>query len=254
MSEITRNEYTIQNSFEFGKEIITQDSSLYMGSLDVESLFTSIPLDETIEICSELLFKNKETIANFNKDDFKELLTLAVKESCFLFNSCYYVQTDGVAMGSPLGPTLANAFMCHYEKIWLENCPVNIKPSFYRRYVDDIFVLFNSKDQLKLFQEYFTTCHPNINFTFDGEKEDKMAFLDFEITRDNSKFTTSVYRKPTFTGLYTNFKSLIPSTYKFGLIYTLIHRIFAICSDQTQIDLELISSGTYFKRMVILLP
>ena len=47
-------------------------------------------------------------------------------------------------MGSPLGPALANIFMCNFENKWLKDCPHSLKPVFYRRYVDDIFVLFSS--------------------------------------------------------------------------------------------------------------
>ena len=57
------------------------------------------------------------------KRHFKKLLTLSAKSSCFLFNDVYYKQTDGVAMGSPLGPTLANLFLVYYEHKWLECCP-----------------------------------------------------------------------------------------------------------------------------------
>ena len=53
-----------------------------------------------------------------------------------------YKQSDFVAMGSPLGPTLVNVFMCHFENIWLENCPTEFKPVVYRRYVGDTFLLF----------------------------------------------------------------------------------------------------------------
>ena len=45
-------------------------------------------------------------------------------------------------MGSPLGPTLANAFLCHYEKIWLNEWPSQFKPVVYRSYVDDILKIF----------------------------------------------------------------------------------------------------------------
>ena len=239
MAGITCNEHTIRNSFEFGKDILQQDSSLYMGSLDVESLFTSIPLDETIDLCCESMYGNRELVSKLSKRDFKDLLTIAVKESSFIFNSSYYTQTDGVAMGSPLGPTLANAFMSHHEKLWLENCPLSICPLYYKRYVDDIFVLFKSKDQLVSFKQYLNTCHPNIKFTSEEEEGGKMPFLDFSISRENGKFVTNVYRKPTFTGLYTNFYSMIPSTYKFGLILTLVHRVFSICSSYKQFSSEL---------------
>ena len=55
-----------------------------------------------------------------------------------------YKQIDGVAIGSPLGPTLANSFLCHYEKIWFDECPSQFKSVVYKRYVGDIFVLFKS--------------------------------------------------------------------------------------------------------------
>ena len=66
----------------------------------------------------------------------------------FFFNSKLYQQIDGVAMGSPLGPTLANIFLCHWEKIWLEDCPIDIKPHYYKRYVDDTFMLFEKENQI----------------------------------------------------------------------------------------------------------
>ena len=51
-------------------------------------------------------------------------------------------QVDGVAMGSPLGLMLANAFLAHFEKNWLQNFPFDLKHYYYRQYVDDIFVFF----------------------------------------------------------------------------------------------------------------
>ena len=70
-------------------------------------------------------------------------------------------------MGSPLRPTLANAFLCHYEKLWLDNCQQDFKPVVYRRYIDDIFVLFKSKDHLLSFARYMNTRHKNLKFTFE---------------------------------------------------------------------------------------
>ena len=62
--------------------------------------------------------------------------------SFFVFDGKFYEHCDGVEMGSPLGPTLANVFMCHFESIWLENYPVHFKPIISRRFVDDTFLLF----------------------------------------------------------------------------------------------------------------
>ena len=72
----------------------------------------------------------------------------------FIFDGKFYEQCDGVAMGSPLGPTLANVFMCHFENSWLENCPSHFKPIIYRRFVDDTLLLFRSKDHVEKFRNY----------------------------------------------------------------------------------------------------
>ena len=65
-----------------------------------------------------------------SKIEFKELLLLATKESYFTFIGKLYKQVNGVAMGWPLGPTLAEAFPVHFEKNWLQNCPSDFKPYY----------------------------------------------------------------------------------------------------------------------------
>ena len=72
----------------------------------------------------------QNTVEGLNKSEFQELLSLATKESYFIFNKLFYKQIDDVAMGSPLGPTLANAFLCFDEKKWLEQCPEKFKPVY----------------------------------------------------------------------------------------------------------------------------
>ena len=110
------------------------------------------------------------------KKHVKELLTHAVKSSTFMFNDVYYKQVDGVAMGSPLGPTLANLFLVYYESKWLENCPQQFKPQFYRRYVEDIFVMFKKRNHVKKFLRYINSRHRNIKFTCEEKKTTKYRF------------------------------------------------------------------------------
>ena len=74
------------------------------------------------------------------------------------------------------------------------------------------------------------TKHPNIKFISVFEENESFSFLDVKITRRNNQLVTSVFRKATFSGVFTNFKSFIPVTNKFGLVYTLLHRSFSICS------------------------
>ena len=184
-----------------------------------------------------------EKVESLSKTEFKVLLSLATKESCLIFNGQLYKQVDGVTTGSPLGPTLANAFPVHFEKNWLENCP-----SDYRRYVDDIFVLFTSPKHLEAFRNFLNGRHANLSFTTECEKQNRMSFLDIAIIRENITFTTSVYRKPTFSGFYTHFDSFLPSSYKFGTVYTLAYRCFRICSSWTKLDNELVCLNETFLK------
>ena len=104
----TANEFTAIDSFHFAEEICQQDSNLHMASLDINSLFANIPLEETIDICVDNLYNDNENLPNIPKHNFRNLLNIATKETFFMSNNKYYKQVDGVAMGSPLGPALAN--------------------------------------------------------------------------------------------------------------------------------------------------
>ena len=137
---ITKNNFTVKNSFEFSKEICKQNPEYFMASLDVESLFTNIPLEETIKICCDSLYKNQELLCNISKNQFEKLLRAALSNNYFLFDGSIYQQIDGVAMGSPLGPSLANAFLAHYEQIWLNDCLEEFKPVHYKTWM--IYLLY----------------------------------------------------------------------------------------------------------------
>ena len=117
-------------------------------------------------------------------------------EFFFVFNDVLYKQTDGLGMGLPLSGFLSNIFLCFNESIWLSNCPINFKPVFYKRYLDDTFILFNHPSHAPLFLQYMNNQHPNIKFTMENEHNRKLPFLDVLSDRRNNKFNTSVYRKP----------------------------------------------------------
>src|SRR5215469_1490602 len=116
LSRISTNEYTIRNSYEFCDQVKNLNTNDYMVSYDVKSLFTNVPLYETIDIILEQIFTNdNSTFNSFSRNNFKKLLELAILDTHFIFNEKVFKQVDGVAMGSPLGPTLANIFMCSLE-------------------------------------------------------------------------------------------------------------------------------------------
>ena len=93
-----------------------------------------------------------------------------------------------------------------------------------------LYMLATALDQVPQFLSFLNSQHPNIKFTCEIESNSTLPFLDISITRKNSRFETSVYQKPTFTGLFTNFHSFIPFQYKRCLISSLLYRFFSICS------------------------
>ena len=114
------------------------------------------------------------------------------------------------------------SFWSTTKKIGLNVCLLEYRPLPYRRYVHDIFVLFNSPEHLKRCHSYLSACHLNISFTIENEKDNRMYFLDVNIILEQGKFTTSVYRKPTFSGIYTHFDRFLPSSNKIGLLHALL--------------------------------
>ena len=136
-------------------------------------------------------------------------------------------------MGSPLGHALANASLCHCGKEWLDNCPSHFKPIMHRRFVDNILFLFASNEHLQSFVDYMNKQHRCIKFTSETEQNNTFSFLDFNISRQNNQLKTSVYRKPTFSGVFGHYGSYIDQSYKKLLIFTLLSRCYSICSDYT---------------------
>ena len=118
MSPLYESEYTIKNTKIFvekiKKEHIPNDHLLV--SFDVKSLVTNVPLDQTIEIILNRVYKKNEISTDMTKSEMKELLNLCTKSVHFTFDGNIYVQNDGVAMGSPSGPVLANIFLVELER------------------------------------------------------------------------------------------------------------------------------------------
>ena len=238
---LTTNQYTVSNSYEFSKKIsqIKDAEKYHMASFDIENLFTSIPLEETIKICIQKLFQRNTSVIGLTKELFGKLLEHAVMNSFFIFSGKFYKQVEGLGMGLPLGPTFANIFMCHHEETWIQDCPAAFKPILYQRYIDDTFLLFQDKSHASLFLNYLNGKHCSINFTAEHESENSLAFLDVLIKRIDNCFTTSVYRKPTFSGLTISYFSHCCNKFKINSIKTLIHRAYGICSNYLLFHREL---------------
>ena len=206
-------------------------------SFDVANLFTNIGLSEAIDIAINLIFENSRDI-KFTKRELPKLFRIATSERRFTFNGSMFYQIDGVAMSSPLEPVLANLFMEFHEQNWIEQA-TNVKPTFYKKYVDDIFAVFESESDADAFYSYLNTRHENIKFTFENMKGNKLPCSDILINNNESNLQTVVFQKNTYTGLLLNYFSFVPNCYKMDLIKTLVDRIFRINNSWTGFDKDL---------------
>ena len=125
---------------------------------------------------------------------------------------------------------------------------MSFKPLFYRRYVDDTFLIFRDSSHVDLFLNYLNSKHPNIKFTSEVEQNSALSFLDILITRRGGSFNTSVFRKSTFTGLGLNYLSYSPMLYKINSIRTLINRAYNVCSDYFSFDMDMTFLLKYFSE------
>ena len=120
-----------------------------MACFNVESLITFISLQETIQIYVNKLFSGDQSVPGFTRDLVNKLLEHVLLNSLFLFNGTYYMQVEGLGMGLPLGPTVANIFLCHHEEAWIRDCPAAFAPAKYFSYIDDTFVIFRHKSDIE---------------------------------------------------------------------------------------------------------
>ena len=139
---------------------------------------------------------------------------------------CYYVntrwlyqQTDGLAMGSPPAPHLANGWLSQFDDVIKGNA------ALYERYMDDIIMTIRRLKGDEKLQE-INRLHKNLTFTKEDENNHKLSFLDMCISNINGKLTSTWYTKPTDTGLVMNFHSLAPKKYKRSVVSGFVHRIY----------------------------
>ena len=156
----------------------------------------------------------------------KKLILDACTKTAFSFNNKFYKQIDGVSMGSPLGPVLANIIMTELESTVVKELVDKSIIKLYMRYVDDTLLLVKEKD-INRIHKRLNSFDKNIKFTIDTFPDGNVHFLDIKVENNN----TDIYYKDTHTGQYTSFHSQTPWRLKTAWIKALFHRANKICSN-----------------------
>ena len=219
------NPYIIRNTQDFPTLLKEQpplsDDEEYV-SYDVESLFTNIPVKQTVNYILEQIYDKGKLRPMCSRLIFKRLLLKLTTDSTFIFNTKFYKQVDGCTMGGPLSVTLSDIFMTKMEN---EALIPPRKPKFYKRFVDDI-ITRRLRNQPDVLLDFLNNYHQNIKLTCEINPE---KFLDTKLVKHNNIFTTEVFRKE--TKVTPHWSSHVPKRYKRNTINGELSRASRISSD-----------------------
>ena len=180
-------------------------STATLISADFESLYTNIDHIKAASAITDLMHDKLPLHNNKNQitpQGFYSLILIVLMNNFFVFNNRYFRQIKGVAMGTIVGPSIANLYIYTLEKKWL-----NIhNPLFFSRYIDDLFIMLFSKDKL---QETITSLQNSFdNLKLNIEYGEEVVFLDLKIKINKiiNRLDFNLYIKPTntFSYLLTN--------------------------------------------------
>ena len=194
-----------------------------MVSLDVVGLYTKVPTDETLAVVGDKLAADPllEECICIPIDNLIEMLTFNVETTYFGMGADIYRQEEGLAMGSPLSPVLANIYMEYFKEMTLGS--TSLKPSMWLRYIDDTFILWPHQEDVQILLDHVNSIQPSIQFSMEKKQDNKLPFLDVLVTRTEQGFRSSVYCKSTFSRRYLNLNSHHPYTVKKGIVCCLQH-------------------------------
>ena len=178
---LTINNYTLKDSFDAANEIKSVPSEIFeygyqFASFDIESLFTNKPLNKTINIILDRIYRQKLLKTNLKKRTMKKLLLDSCTKNAFSYNVIYQ-QCDEVSIGSSLAQVLANIILTEFEKVVVTPLMKSGILKFYCRYVDDTLVLVK-EDQIDKILKAFNSFHNNLRFTVDKFENEDVHLLD----------------------------------------------------------------------------
>jgi hypothetical protein len=186
-------------------------STAVLVTVDVESLYPSIPQTECLKIVYEQMLERRHLII-VNPNLIIQLLHMNVNYNYFHFADLCFQQIQGTAMGAAFSPTIANIFM----SIMLQNFlnTQQHQPLLLVRYIDDIFIIWPERSTLNQFLTELNQYHPNIKFTH-NISDSCVDYLDLTIYKGPDFHTSNqldlkTYQKPQNLYQYLEFTSAHP--------------------------------------------
>ena len=213
------------------EQILSKHANILLLTMDIDSFYTNVQRDLSVDSISKLLKKNGYPAKNI--DFMNNALKFIFDNNNFIFNRQHFIQLTGMSMGSPCASSVCSLTFYMYEIEFLKKNP---KLLFWKRHIDDIFTIFAGTDrQLQLTIKKFTE---QSSFTFTHTSSStSVDFLDVTIGLNKNKIvTTKVYRHPAKIPVYTHMKSCQSLNTKKSIIKSSCIRFRRICSSLNSYD------------------
>ena len=201
-------------------------------TMDVTSLYTSIPHDGALKACKH--FHDKRSNQSMSTSTLLQLIEMVLKMNTFHFNRRYFSQKKGIAMGTKMGHSVACIFMGYFEELFFTDYE-HSTPMLYKRYIDDIVGAASCpEEELKCFIDHVTNINPSIKYTY-TISNNTVTFLDLQLTIDNNHIKSCVHFKHTDSHNYLLFSSSHPPSCKQSIPFSQLLRIKRCCSDNDDV-------------------
>ena len=213
------------------KDITIEDDEI-MVSYDVKSLFTNVPIGAAYKEIEKAVRGDKDVKqrTGMGADAIMKLVELCLSITNFQFQDKHYELTDGLPMGSPASPVIANLFMRSFEEKALST--FQQKPKVWYRFVDDVFSIVKKTHANELLHHLNQQNTPSIRFTDESEKNGTLPFLDVGVTRIGGTLNITIYRKPTHSSRYLSFASQHENNAKRSVARALFDRVQHVTEEE----------------------
>jgi hypothetical protein len=162
------------------------------------------------------------------------------QQNYFSYGNNIIIQRDGLAMGAPSSGLIAEIFLQHLEHSHLPRLTQKHHFANYCRYVDDIFITFDSNNtNIQSILKDFNTLHPRLQFTAELEQDHTLNYLVITIMKTPTTFKTAIYRKPAFTDTIIPYTSNHPAHHKYAAVRFLFKRLNSYDLQQEEYKQEL---------------
>jgi hypothetical protein len=203
-------------------------------SLDVTALYPSVPIQKAFSVIEESL-RNDESLSertDWSVENIMILLKICMETFFKTIDGTIYRQLDGTPIGKSVSGPIAGIYMNWFEKTFVFNDDRTCKPTLWKRMKDDVFLIWeNGEKTFDDFVEDINAAEKRIQFTVEKEKDGILPFLNLKIMRVGERLETDIYRKPTHTQRYVNWRSNHPRNNQIGILKNLLTIARRLCDN-----------------------